>query len=186
MEYDNYSDAPVDIAVDLINDFATAPLAAAGHGDEPLGDPAAFLRDHGLDDSGVTDADAVPTQRLANRLHEVFATDDPERAVDLINAVLTDAGARPYVSGHDDQPWHLHYGAAAPLDQLAVTAAMGLAVVLTTAGTSRLGHCDGIACRDVYVDSSRNNRRRFCSDGCANLTHVTAHRARRRANQHRA
>lgn len=149
---------------------------------------AAFLRDHGLDASGVTPADAGSTQRFADRLHDVFTTDDPAHAADMINAVLTDAGAHPYVSGHDDRPWHLRYRAAdaTPLDQLAVTAAMGLAIVLTTAGTSRLGHCDGIACRDVYVDTSRNNRRRFCSDGCANLAHVTAHRARRRADQHQA
>lgn len=188
MDYDSYSDQPVAIAVDLINDFATAPLVAAGHGDDPLGDPAAFLRDHGFDASGVTAADAGSFQRLADRLHAVFTAEDPAHAADLINAVLTDAGARPYVSGHDDRPWHLHYRAtdAATLDQLAVTAAMGLATVLTTAGTGRLGHCDGIACRDVYVDTSRNNRRRFCSDGCANLAHVTAHRARQRAEQHPA
>ncbi|MBW3603649.1 MAG: CGNR zinc finger domain-containing protein [Actinobacteria bacterium] len=67
---------------------------------------------------------------------------------------------------------------------MAATAAMGLATVLCTSGTSRFGHCDGTACRDVYVDTSRNNRRRFCSDGCANLAHVTAHRARQRADGH--
>lgn len=181
MKYDHYSDASVDIAVDLINAFGTAPRTAAGHGDEPLGDPRAFLRDHDLDAAGVTQDDAAALQRLADRLHAVFATDDAAAAVEAINRVLVEAGARPRISGHDDHDWHIHYdaGSAAALDQLAVTAAMGLAAALCTGGTGRFGRCDGAACRDAYVDTSRNNRRRFCSDGCANRAHVTAHRARR-------
>ena len=182
MKYEHYSDPSVGIAVDLINAFGTAPRAAAGHGDEPVGDPAEFLRGHGLDDTGVTSADAGAVRHLADQLHTIFTTGDDAAAVEVINRVLLEAGARPRVSGHDGYDWHVHYDAAgaAPLDQLAVTAAMGLAAALCTGGTDRFGRCDGIACRDAYVDASRNNRRRFCSDGCANRAHVTAHRARRR------
>lgn len=183
MNYDHYSDPSVAVAVDLINDFGAAPLAAAGHRDEPLADLVAFLRDHDLDATGVEADDAGRAQHIADRLHEVFTATEPRRAVAVVNAALSEAGALPQVSGHDDLDWHMHYHAAdaAPLDRLAVVAAMGLATVLCTGGTQRLGRCDGIECRDVYVDTSRNNRRRFCSDGCANWAHVTAHRARRRA-----
>lgn len=186
MNFGHYTDASVGVAVDLINAYGTVPLAAAGHGDEPLPDPAAFLRDRGFDAAGVTRDDAGEVQRLADELHEAFMTDDPADAVDILNAVLAAAAVLPQISGHDDSPWHLHYQAAdaAPVDQLAAVAAMGLATVLCTDGTSRLGRCDGLTCRDVYVDTSRNNRRRFCSDGCANLAHVTAHRARQRAEAH--
>jgi predicted RNA-binding Zn ribbon-like protein len=182
MNFDHYSDASVEVAVDLVNAFGTAPLAAAGHGDEPLADPVAFLRDHGLDATGVTQDDAAAVQRLADRLHTVFAADNAVVAVDAINLVLVAAGARPRITGHDGQDWHVHYDAASgtPLDKLAVTAAMGLATALCTGGTDRFGRCDGPACRDAYVDTSRNNRRRFCTDGCANRAHVSAHRARRR------
>jgi predicted RNA-binding Zn ribbon-like protein len=184
MKYERYSDPSVDIAVDLINAFGTAPRAAAGHGDEPVGDPAVFLREHGLDDTGVTSADASTVQHLADQLHQVFTTDDEAAAVEIINRVLAEALARPRISGHDGLDWHLHYDAASatPLGQLAVTAAMGLAAALCSSGRERFGRCDGIACRDAYVDASRNNRRRFCSDGCANRAHVSAHRARRRGD----
>lgn len=182
MNFTHYNDAPIAVAVDLINRFGTRPRAAAGHGDEPLGDPAEFLRDHAMDDAGVTGADAEHVRALADRLHEVFVADNEAAAVAAINGALADAAARPCVTGHDGQDWHVHYETTGggPLDQLAVTVAMGLAAVLCSGGIERFGRCDGSACRDAYVDTSRNNRRRFCTDGCANRAHVAAHRARRR------
>ncbi len=182
MYYDHYTDESVLLAVDLINDYGTAPRIAAGHGDEPPDDLRAFLRDHGLDDRGVTDADTVAATELADRLHEVFTAEDPSEAVAVINAELARAGVLPQISGHEDGEWHLHYhpAEASPVDRLSAIAAMGLATALCTGGLRRFGRCDGIECRDVYVDTSRNNRRRFCGDGCANLAHVTAHRARQR------
>ncbi|GAA5119647.1 CGNR zinc finger domain-containing protein [Pseudonocardia adelaidensis] len=42
----------------------------------------------------------------------------------------------------------------------------------------RIGRCD--RCGTVFVDTSRNGRRRFCSARCANSTHVADHRKRRR------
>jgi predicted RNA-binding Zn ribbon-like protein len=130
----------------------------------------------------VTASDADEVRILADRLHTVFTADEAGTAVDVVNGVLADAGTRPQVRAHDGQGWHLHYDTAdaRPLDVLAAVAAMGLAVALCTGGIDRLGRCDGIACRDAYVDTSRNNRRRFCSDGCANRAHVSAHRARQR------
>ncbi|HEV7899242.1 MAG TPA: CGNR zinc finger domain-containing protein, partial [Planosporangium sp.] len=36
-------------------------------------------------------------------------------------------------------------------------------------------------CGNVYLDSSSNCCRRFCSERCATRSHVAAHRARKRA-----
>jgi predicted RNA-binding Zn ribbon-like protein len=180
--YDHYTDESVRLAVDLINDYGTAPRVAAGRGDEAPDDLRAFLRAHGLDDRGVTDADTAAATELADRLHGAFTAEDPADAVTVINDELARAGVVPQISGHEDGGWHLHYQPAdtSPVDRLSAIAAMGLAAALCTGGLRRFGRCDGVACRDVYVDTSRNNRRRFCSDGCANLAHVTAHRARQR------
>ncbi|HLU95849.1 MAG TPA: CGNR zinc finger domain-containing protein, partial [Thermobifida alba] len=41
-----------------------------------------------------------------------------------------------------------------------------------------LGCCARDGCRTVFVDTSRNGRRRFCSVTCANRVNVAAHRAR--------
>lgn len=183
MKYDNYADPSVALALDLINEYGTETRTAAGRGDEPLPDLRAFLRTHHLDPTTLRGDTEPAAQRLADRLHTVFTTDDPAEAVTVVNAVLAEARALPQVSGHDDQDWHLHYHCvdASAIDRLAVVAAMGLATALCTGGIDRLGRCDGMECRDVYVDTSRNNRRRFCGEGCANRAHVAAHRARRRA-----
>lgn len=182
MEYDHYTSAAVDLAVDLINHYATAPLAAAGRGDEPVEDLTVFLHEHGLDDTGITAADSAAVRLVADRLHAVFTATDPTDAVAVVNAELARCGALPQISRHDDADWHLHYHATGgtPVDRLAASAAMGLAAALVTGGLRRFGRCDGVACRDVYVDTSRNNRRRFCGGSCANVAHVTAHRARQR------
>jgi hypothetical protein len=184
VNFGHYDDPCVELAIDLINGYAAQVQHghADGRGPHPSPDLAEFLRAHQMDASGVRDSDHDATHELADRLHTVFTVDDPAEAVAVVNAVLNEAGARPQISGHDEEDWHLHYypADADPVDRLAVTAAMGLATVLCTAGVRRLGHCDGIECNDVYVDTSRNNRRRFCSEGCANRAHVAAHRARHR------
>jgi len=185
VDFRHYDDACVDLAIDLVNDYATAVRHAADDHVHPVPELGAFLRAHHMDASDVRDGDDKAAQRLADRLHAVFTLDDADQAVAIVNSVLVDADALPQISGHDGESWHLHYypSDARPVDRLAVTAAMGLATVLCTGGVRRLGECSGDTCRDVYVDTSRNNRRRFCSDGCANRTHVAAHRARRRSDQ---
>jgi hypothetical protein len=184
VNFGHYDDPSVDLAIDLINEYGTAVHHLHSHPEKPLPDLGRFLRDHQMDTSGVRDGDEQAAQRLADRLHTVFTVSDPAEAVAVVNAVLIDSGALPQVSGHDDEDWHLHYypAGARAVDRLAVTAAMGLAIVLCTGGTRRLGRCAGVECDDVYVDTSRNNRRRFCSEGCGNRTHVAAHRARHRSD----
>ena len=59
--------------------------------------------------------------------------------------------------------------------------ATGLAVVVDSQATGRLGVCRAEGCDRVYVDVSRNASRRFCSESCLNRTKVAAFRARARA-----
>jgi predicted RNA-binding Zn ribbon-like protein len=42
----------------------------------------------------------------------------------------------------------------------------------------RLGVCSAERCDRVYVDTSRNSRRRFCSTACQNRVKAAAFRAR--------
>jgi hypothetical protein len=185
VDYEHYNDASVELALDLVNDYASAPREADGTQDQPLPDLRAFLETrHVTGSDEVRPRDDVAAQRLADRLHAVFAADDPAEAAAVINAVLADHGATPQITRHDEDDWHLHYDAsdAGTIDRLAVIAAMGLATVVCASGTDRLGRCAASACDDVYVDTSRNNRRRFCAESCANRSHVAAHRARQRSN----
>ena len=87
----------------------------------------------------------------------------------------------PRIAVHDDRGPHLHVERpeATAAERLRANTLMGLAAVLCDGGRLRVGTCDADSCDRVYVDTSRNARRRFCSDRCATRTHVAAHRARR-------
>ena len=56
--------------------------------------------------------------------------------------------------------------------------ATGLAVVLGSEFHDRLGVCTAPRCDRVYVDTSRNGTRRYCSTACQNRVKAAAFRAR--------
>jgi predicted RNA-binding Zn ribbon-like protein len=60
-------------------------------------------------------------------------------------------------------------------------ASVGLATFIAENGFARLGMCMSTTCANVYIDSSTNVSRRYCSDRCATRANVAAYRARRRA-----
>jgi predicted RNA-binding Zn ribbon-like protein len=177
MNFTHYTDAPVRLAVDLVNTLQ--PVT----GIDELGDLAAlraFLRTHDHDGrAGTRDLEAV--RRLRADLREVFAAGDPDAAGDRVNHVLEQAGATPRVSTHSGPP-HLHFQPSDPnlANRIGTAAAMGLAVVLCDEGAGRLGICASPSCREAFVDMSKNRRKRYCSEACAHRESVAAFRARRR------
>lgn len=116
---------------------------------------------------------------LARQLADIFRASDPRTAV---NRLLAQVEVRPHLTDHDDRGHHLHYEAADAdlVERVRANTLMGLAVLLCDEH-ERIGTCDAERCDRAWVDTSRNARRRFCSTGCANRTHVAAHRARRRS-----
>ncbi|WP_163511882.1 CGNR zinc finger domain-containing protein [Fodinicola acaciae] len=130
--------------------------------------------------------DVSELSAVKSGLREVFeiaAGNDEVGAVDALNALLEAHPMRPRISGHDSRRWHLHvtgHGAGIGAEYGA-GAVWGLAVAFTKWGASRFGLCSGKGCDNVYLDTSTNASRRFCSDRCATRAHVAAHRARKRA-----
>lgn len=86
----------------------------------------------------------------------------------------------PELDRHDGEPWHLHYTAAdgTLVNGWAAGCATGLAVVLGSSLCDRLGVCTAPACDRVFVDTSRNGTRRFCSTSCQNRVKAAAFRHR--------
>lgn len=108
-------------------------------------------------------------------------TPQPERRAELLNAMLAEATAHPRLTDHVGDGWHLHYrdediGFARKLRALIST---GTALHLTGRGMHRLGRCAADGCEQVYADTSRTGRQRYCSPACANRDAVRRHRARR-------
>ncbi|MDQ2811702.1 MAG: CGNR zinc finger domain-containing protein [Actinomycetota bacterium] len=103
-----------------------------------------------------------------------------DEAAGKVNALLARTGARPALERHDGQAWHLHYHAAdhSLPNGWAAGCATGLAVVLGGELYDRLGVCTAPRCDRVYVDTSRNGTRRYCSTSCQNRVKTAAFRAR--------
>jgi predicted RNA-binding Zn ribbon-like protein len=121
---------------------------------------------------------------LRGTLRQVFeqASIDERKAATLLNEVLHANGATPRIRWHNG-PLHLQFE---PDGQgwacwLAVTTAMGLAVVLCNSQANRLGICASATCRSAFIDTSKNMHKRFCSETCAQRESVAAFRARKRA-----
>jgi predicted RNA-binding Zn ribbon-like protein len=136
----------------------------------------------------VADSDVAPLRALRGSLRTVFeaaAAGDTRAAATTLNGLLAASEVRPQVSDHDGGRWHLHMLEGAPSVSTAYAAAavMGLAVLFTEVGPDRFGLCQAPPCRRVYVDTSTNRSRRYCSDRCATRANVAAYRARRRAGQ---
>ena len=134
----------------------------------------------------ATERDLHALRRARKRLREVFEHGSAGRdteAVNELNALLVAFPVQPRISGHDSDDWHMHVtgrGASVSAEYVA-GGAWGLAVWLCEYGSARFGVCADERCRNVYLDTSSNNCRRFCSERCATRSHVAAHRARKKA-----
>ncbi|MFF3013239.1 CGNR zinc finger domain-containing protein [Streptomyces sp. NPDC057939] len=137
----------------------------------------------------VDAAQAVYLVHTATRMREVFrAVQDgrPDDAAATVNALLRDTGARPRLDRREDEPWQMHFHGAG--DSFAAGSSASCATALAPAvggglagrlGVCRADRCD--RCDRVYVDTSRNGTRQFCSTACQNRTKAAAFRARKEA-----
>lgn len=121
---------------------------------------------------------------LRPRLRKLWTIHNRDEAAALVNAILDECDAHPYLSKHDQQDWHLHVTRPdAPLvDRIAAEAAMALLDLIRADELQRLRICAAEDCDDVLVDLSRNRSKRYCDTGnCGNRANVAAYRARQRA-----
>ena len=169
-------DAYARTAVELVN----AGLDDLGGLRALFSEDQAWMRDE------VGDKDLGIFRRAQRRLRDVFEYGTSGRdgeAVNELNALLEAYPVQPRISGHDASDWHMHVtsrGASVSSEYLA-GAVWGLSVWLCEYGSARFGICADERCGNVYLDTSSNNCRRFCSERCATRSHVAAHRARKRA-----
>ncbi|MGY1840899.1 MULTISPECIES: CGNR zinc finger domain-containing protein [unclassified Modestobacter] len=176
MNYDTYGSTAVELAIDLANaaldDPAEVQQFLAGH-DEWFTDGTAL---------DLTPEEATEVAHTSTLVREVALADSEPTVRERLNALLALASPRPYATDHDGE-LHLHYARpdADALEQLITTVAMGLSQVVVQHGWRRLGVCSAEGCDDVYVDTSRNASRRYCSNTCASRSTVAAYRARQRA-----
>jgi predicted RNA-binding Zn ribbon-like protein len=184
-------DTVVTVAAGLVNTLT--PGEERGHPYPPVdeaGLPAAATRalraGRRPGSRELTLPEARELRGFAMAFRAVFvavASGDVDSAARQVNELIAATGAHPWLDRHDGEPWHLHFHGTD--DSLAVGwaagCATGLAVVLGSDLHGRIGVCTAPRCDRVYVDTSRNGTRRFCSTTCQNRVKAAAFRARQAA-----
>lgn len=122
---------------------------------------------------------------LAATLRLVFEqveAGDLSEAAGVVNRLMRETGARPQLDSHRPGEWSMHFHGSD--DSLVVGwaagCATGLALAIGSDFAGRVGVCVAKRCDRVYVDTSRNHAKRFCSTACQSRTKAAAFRARRR------
>ncbi|MFI6290193.1 CGNR zinc finger domain-containing protein [Nonomuraea sp. NPDC050790] len=171
MHFNAYGGNGAALSADLVNTADYSPRALTR-----ILSANAMLR------AELTPGQAGELELWAGRLDPVFGERDQDVQIELINDLLKLTAATPYVSAHDGRRPHLHFYSvdADIVSRAKDTTAGGLAMAISFSDGRRLGRCDREGCATVYVDTSRNGRRRFCALACANRVNVANHRARRR------
>ena len=132
------------------------------------------------------DRDAMLLRKFQRELRPVFeasAGDDPATVVDLLNELMVRHPITPRIAAHDGAGLHMHVATKTQTvaELLVGESLLGLANLVCDLGPTRLGICDASPCTNVYVDTSPNASRRYCSDRCSSRANVAAYRARQKA-----
>ncbi|MGH7640751.1 MAG: CGNR zinc finger domain-containing protein [Candidatus Dormibacteria bacterium] len=193
MKFESYQDRGVASAVELVNRLS--PSWARGRSFE-LPHALAARRRLAEEVEGRLSPGRVTLKgqggeeliRLAQELRLVFeliSLERRDRAAALVNSLLSRYQAAPQLARHDGESWHLHFHSqdkeAGRVVARGAMCAIALAVVIGSPGEGRLGVCEAEHCQQVFVDTSKNGSRRFCSSTCLSRTKVAAFRARRAA-----
>jgi predicted RNA-binding Zn ribbon-like protein len=169
VHFNPYGGAAAELATALVN---ADPAITAD-------DLLDLLRAHDYRAVGTLDPDGLAALHdWARRLSEVFDGTAADR-VTRLNALLAESATQPYISTHDGRAPHLHFAheTGQTPDRVKAYTAAGLAHAFCQ-DPDRLGRCARAGCDIVYVDTSRNGRRRYCSTRCANRVYVAEHRER--------
>jgi len=122
-------------------------------------------------------------KRLREALYAVFsalaaATDAPADALELVRSAYLEARAQQSLSlGRAGAGWH--WRGAPCLDAVTHAIAIQAVELLTGPEASRVKECLGHRCGWLFLDTTRNRSRRWCSDAdCGTRDRVARHRAR--------
>ena len=147
---------------------------------------AAYLGDRTRLRERATDRDCMLLRRFQRELRPVFEAGADDRVADVVgglNELMSRYPITPRISDHDQHDLHLHVATenASVAELLVGESLLGLANLVCDLGPDRLGVCAAAPCRNVFVDTSPNRSRRYCSDRCSSRANVAAFRARQRA-----
>lgn len=183
----NNSDGGVTADVGLHTVIALAnalSVATPASSDEALGELRRVLA---IDPPSLTQLDEQVVGPMAELAERVEALCVPlvdgrlDETAQRVNAMLGEHSAQPHLAFEAGR-WRLHHHPAdAPLVAMwTAIAAEAFARLIDAGRHDRIGRCTAPDCDDLFVDTSKNGTRRFCSTTCQNRVKSAAYRERRR------
>ena len=120
------------------------------------------------------------------RLRSVFDSGSVTVRTERMNAILDDGVRAVRLAVHDGLPPHLHFAGAEDdlVQRVKALTAGGLAIFAVEAEAGRMGVCSRPGCGRVFVDTSKNGRRAYCSAKCGNTHAVQRYRERQQEPHH--
>jgi predicted RNA-binding Zn ribbon-like protein len=139
---------------------------------DPLGSPSACAGALGDCLAGpVTRRDLDVLRHVRDEFNAIFkaaAMGDDQTAMDRLNALLVQFPIQPEMTNHDGQRWHVHLAAQGSVgDRIAAGAIIGVSLIVSGLGVSRLGICAIASCPQVFIDASPGKTRRYCAEHAA-------------------
>ena len=134
-----------------------------------------------------TEADTAALRSFTEELRPVFVASGEghtKAVIDGLNELMATHPITPMISDHNPDDLHLHVAnrAATVAELLIAESLLGLATLVCDLDPTRFGVCSAAPCTNVYVDTSPNQSRRYCSDRCSSRANVAAYRARQKMN----
>jgi predicted RNA-binding Zn ribbon-like protein len=186
MHFDSHVWVVTDVACRLVN-----ALTAGHDGTRPVEPPPIGHRTDAVravlerDDyrPTLTKDQANALTALAERVREVFtasSSGDVASAACMVNDLLEEFGAAPRLDPARGGGWTLHFHGRDTSIVVGwgagIAAGLGMAIGSDLAG--RLGVCQAAPCDRVYIDTSPNLGKRFCSTRCQSRVKAATHRAK--------
>lgn len=143
-----------------------------------------FLRDHGWEPPpSIEEQNLTGVRQLRSELRRIFASESASEAATLLMDSLAGLVVVPRLMVDEPSVGEVAIGFgprphADLLEQVRVVVGLGLAGALEHWGLARFRICDAGRCQDVFVDTSKNGRRRYCGVKCQNRVNVAALRER--------
>lgn len=141
---------------------------------------SAVLIRYGEEQAVLTESDVADLAAACQRLYQLFAETNTDRAVALLNQWLGEAAEVVRLSNHDRTPWHLHLTSDnAPWGTwLVSSSAWALAVLLAAGQHNPAGVCTAAGCGRPILLGGRGPTRQYCSSQCASRARVARYRLR--------
>jgi predicted RNA-binding Zn ribbon-like protein len=177
----NPKESGADLAVALVNTWDTY--------DDPhehlvdVDDLRRFLRLVGREEAAelAGERELSEVRRLRERLRVVFETTEVGEAARVLNEIAAEARALPRLEPGSGA-WGMRFGPDqhSVSDHLGATAAAALMEIVQAHGLTRFGTCSAPPCTGAFVDRTKNRRKRYCCELCADRAAQQHHRARLR------